>query len=616
MRIHRNEAFQCEKCPNKRFRTRAHLNTHWRRLHDGEMNESALTVIQCPPLNNQGKTKTVDDSTSCPLVVLEEPYVSTDQGFLFQTVTKGSQNDPKTMACVRNDDGSLTFRPFSCKFCDQKFKKANHLQIHERSHTGEKPYECRTCKQCFVTGSSLKDHLQTHGSLRNFGCDRCYKSFKNKRALGRHMFVHTDERPFICPYCQKSFRRGVLCRRHIKTHRRGLELQLLKQVESNNLQEVQPNGSSFHEYGAEIHNENYMIAASDTDVQNDYCPMATAQYIVDQPSSYVNIVGESSHNDPISSQIHCHEVVESPCLDQFSAEILSPNGLQNLMNELDAVSMQVAAGNELHHQQPAQYVTVPSCPNETYIVQHDQNQELIEDCLMHVCSMCYEGFADPQVYQAHLNLHHPTENQSSMSMNVIEKPSVNHMCSICMLSFSSDQSLNRHMRVVHKQENAVKYACPICGKTFSRATHVNRHIFHVHRNKKTVPPNVDSTIEHGVHAGAFQHESDWLPSTSIDMSAETNFIGGGRQNPKLNMSGQLSLHDLCQTANAPAVEHHEANVLTVTAASVTAEKQSLSSTSVSNRFSSNRRQCPFENCPKSFKKPSDLARHFRCHTGE
>jgi len=62
-------------------------------------------------------------------------------------------------------------RPFPCLYCDARFKKKQHLQNHERIHTGEK-YVCDICKQGFSRLHILKHHvLRKHLHPQNYMAD-------------------------------------------------------------------------------------------------------------------------------------------------------------------------------------------------------------------------------------------------------------------------------------------------------------------------------------------------------------------------------------------------------------------------------------------------------------
>lgn len=74
-----------------------------------------------------------------------------------------------------SDDPALKHR---CRYCGKIFGSDSALQIHLRSHTGERPFICRVCGSRFTTKGNLKVHYQRHTETMEF----VDESTKNSRA--------------------------------------------------------------------------------------------------------------------------------------------------------------------------------------------------------------------------------------------------------------------------------------------------------------------------------------------------------------------------------------------------------------------------------------------------
>jgi len=109
-----------------------------------------------------------------------------------------------------------------CPECGKKFSTVSHMNVHYRTHTGEKPYICpyNECAKQFSVGYSLRTHIRVHTGDRPYQCtcQGCDKSFKTSSDLNKHTRTHTNVRPFPCPICDKRFTTANTCKIHVRTH--------------------------------------------------------------------------------------------------------------------------------------------------------------------------------------------------------------------------------------------------------------------------------------------------------------------------------------------------------------------------------------------------------------
>ncbi|XP_035027992.1 zinc finger protein 14-like [Hippoglossus stenolepis] len=367
-----------------------------------------------------------------------------------------------------------------CPFCTgRRFRDANKLGRHMRTHTKDKPFSCPVCALTFSQSYHMTRHLRNQHGAGQHVCSTCGESLGSFAELKSHKRTH--KQTLSCPDCGEKFTNHDTLRSHMVSHDK-IQQQILQQSD-------------------EVINQ-VTVDSSQNDDSNDS-------------------IDDAADNDSDSG---CVETLDKGCKVNIKMEEDSVAISQDGAGKKEKVASKAKpkghfcpicdgrrfrGPNKLARHMRTHTKEKPfTCPicsltfSQSYhMTRHVRNQhgsgkyicskcgksssswlELKTHKKTHAgdglkCLACDTQFKEKAALVSHLKLHKKVHtNPRSL------------ICGDCGKVFRRLYHLKRHIKTHRKAANSESFTCPDCHKKFAFPEDLNKHLeVHVKENNGTCP---------------------------------------------------------------------------------------------------------------------------------
>lgn len=139
-----------------------------------------LTSVECGIVKEEVSRIVKEEDSHINEVVAVETYpIEPDQ--------VQEKMDMVKLSSDMNKKNLMPVLKYDCPYCGVHPKTKNALNIHIRTHTGEKPFKCEICGNAFKAKTELDRHIKLHYQKKEYFCGTCGAEFVSQYSCTKHM---------------------------------------------------------------------------------------------------------------------------------------------------------------------------------------------------------------------------------------------------------------------------------------------------------------------------------------------------------------------------------------------------------------------------------------------